>query len=58
VAWCVYPSEVKKQETPVFRETSHWLYFDRNDRDLLLKHMMDATSGKSMVVGAYPFPKR
>jgi hypothetical protein len=46
---------VEKKETPVFDETSHWLYFDPGDRDLLLKHMMDATSGKSVVVGKYPF---
>ena len=39
----------------MFNETSHWLYFDRDDRDLLLNYMMDATSGKSMVVGKYPF---
>ncbi|KAI3333821.1 hypothetical protein F4824DRAFT_512983, partial [Ustulina deusta] len=45
VVWCVYPSE--EQETPVFEETSHWLYFHQVDRDLLLKHMMDATSEKT-----------
>jgi hypothetical protein len=56
VVWCVYPSEEK--ETPVFEETSHWLCFHQVDRDLLLKHMMDATSEKSIVVGKSPFPRR
>ncbi|KAI1464282.1 uncharacterized protein F4812DRAFT_467945 [Daldinia caldariorum] len=45
VVWCVYPSE--KKETPVFEETSHWLYFHQVDRDVLLKHMMDATSERT-----------
>ncbi|KAI1448930.1 hypothetical protein F5Y02DRAFT_414929 [Annulohypoxylon stygium] len=54
VVWCVYPSEEK--ETPVFEETSHWLYFHEVNRDLLLRHMMDATSEKSIVVGKLRFP--
>ncbi|KAI3339065.1 hypothetical protein F4824DRAFT_498917 [Ustulina deusta] len=29
VVWCVYPFEEK--ETPVFEETSHWLYFHQVD---------------------------
>ncbi|TPX07302.1 uncharacterized protein E0L32_010799 [Thyridium curvatum] len=54
VVWCVYPSE--ENETPAFVETGHWLYFHQIERDLLLKHMMDATSEKSIVVGKYLTP--
>lgn len=55
MVWCVYPSE--ENETPAFEETSHWLYFHQVERVLLLKHMMDATSEKSIVVGKYPTPR-
>ena len=56
MVWCVYPSE--QNETPVFEESSHWLYFHKFDRDILLEHMMDATLEKSMVVGKSPSPMR
>lgn len=50
--WCVYPPTQKA--TPLFRETSHWICFDEDDPYPLLECMMDATSGKSMVVGKSP----
>ncbi|KAI0410592.1 hypothetical protein F5X98DRAFT_385325 [Xylaria grammica] len=45
VVWRVYPSE--ENETPAFEERSHWLYFHKFDRDILLEHMMDATPEKT-----------
>lgn len=54
MVWCVYPPTQKG--TPVFRETSHWIFFDEDDHYPLLECMMDATSGKSMVVGRSPPP--